>query len=122
MKKVAVVLTLALVAGVAFSFSALASDAAEVVKQATESSTIYFAVTVAAAGMCIAIAAALCGLAQGRAIDKAMEALARQPEVSADLRTNLIIGLAFIESLAIYALLISIILLMANPFEKYFVQ
>ena len=117
MKKVAVALAMALV-----PFTAMASEAAEVAKQATDASTMYFAVTVASAGLCIAIAAALCGLAQGRAIDKAMEALARQPEVSGDLRTNLIIGLAFIESLAIYALLISIILLMANPFEKYFVQ
>jgi len=104
------------------SVSAFASEEGEVVKQASEASVTFFAATVISAALCIALAAALCGLAQGRAIDKSMEALARQPEVSADLRTNLIIGLAFIESLAIYALLISIILLMANPFEKYFLQ
>ncbi len=121
MKKV-VVFSLVLLVGAAFSFGAVASEGGEVIKQATAASTSFFAVTVAAAGLSIAIAAAFCGLAQGRAIDKAMEALARQPEVSGDLRTNLIIGLAFIESLAIYALLISIILLMANPFAKYFVQ
>ena len=122
MKKVVSLMVLCLLVGVSFCFTAAAAGDGEVVKQASEASVSFFAVTVASAGLCIALAAALCGLAQGRALDKAMEALARQPEVSGDLRTNLIIGLAFIESLAIYALLISIILLMANPFAKYFLQ
>ncbi len=122
MKKAVVSMVLCLLVFAVFSGKALASEASEVVKQATPESVTFFAATVIAAALCIAVAAAFCGLAQGRAIDKAMEALARQPEVSADLRTNLIIGLAFIESLAIYALLISIILLMANPFAKYFIQ
>jgi F-type H+-transporting ATPase subunit c len=101
MKKVVVSMMMCLLVCAVFSTSALASDEAEVVKQATPESVTFFAATVIAAALCIAIAAALCGLAQGRAIDKSMEALARQPEVSADLRTNLIIGLAFIESLAV---------------------
>ena len=122
MKKTTAVLMMVLLVTSLCAVGAFASEETGIVKQASEASVSFFAATVVSAGLCIALAAALCGLAQGRAIDKAMEALARQPEVAGDLRTNLIIGLAFIESLAIYALLISIILLMANPFADFFVK
>lgn len=58
----------------------------------------------AAVGM--AIAAGLCGLGQGRAVASAAEAVARNPAARAGIQTLLILGLAFIESLAIYTLLI----------------
>ncbi len=50
-------------------------------------------------------------LAQGNAAAKAMEGIARQPEVSGELRTTLIIALAFMEALTIYGLLIAFMLL-----------
>ncbi|MFA5779941.1 MAG: ATP synthase F0 subunit C [Elusimicrobiota bacterium] len=56
------------------------------------------------------------------AIRKALEGMARQPEAGGQLQLSMIIGLAFIESLVLYVLFISIILLFANPFTKYFVQ
>ena len=56
------------------------------------------------------------------AIRKALEGIARQPEAGGQLQLSMIIGLAFIESLVLYVLFISIILLFANPFTKYFVQ
>ena len=50
------------------------------------------------------IAAGLCGIGQGRAAGSAAEAIARNPGANANIRLALILGLAFIESLAIYTL------------------
>ena len=73
--------------------------------------------TVIAAGIGMALAAGLCGLGQARAIAAALEGMARQPGAAARIQTAMIIGLALIESLAIYTLVIAIILLFANPFK-----
>ena len=59
----------------------------------------------------IAIAAAGCGLAQGMAIKAACEGTARNPDASGKISQSLILGLAFVESLCIYALLVDLILL-----------
>lgn len=59
-----------------------------------------------AAGLAMAIASAGCGLGQGRAAAAATEGIARNPSARAGIQVALIIGLAFIESLAIYTLLI----------------
>jgi len=69
------------------------------------------AFTVIAAGIGMAIAAGLCGLGQGRAVAAAVEAMGRQPGAAARIQTAMIIGLALIESLAIYTLVIALILL-----------
>ena len=58
----------------------------------------------AAIGM--GIASGLCGLGQGRAVGSAAEAVARNPGARAGIQTLLVLGLAFIESLAIFTLLI----------------
>ena len=67
--------------------------------------------TVVAAGIGMALAGGLCGLGQGRAIAAALEGIARQPGAAARIQTAMIIGLALIESLAIYTLVIALILL-----------
>lgn len=64
----------------------------------------------------MAIAAAGCGIAQGMGLKAACEGTARNPEAGGKLTVTLILGLAFIESLAIYALVVNLILLFANPF------
>jgi len=64
----------------------------------------------------MAIAAAGCGLAQGMGLKAACEGTARNPEASGKIQTILILGLAFIESLAIYALVVCLLLLFANPY------
>ena len=66
---------------------------------------------VIAAGIGMALAAGLCGLGQGRAVASAVDAMARQPGAAARIQTAMIIGLALIESLAIYTLVIALILL-----------
>jgi F-type H+-transporting ATPase subunit c len=59
-----------------------------------------------AAGFSMAIASAICGLGQGKATAAAMEGLARNPSARPGIQLGLIIGLAFIESLALYTLVI----------------
>ena len=66
---------------------------------------------VLSAGLCIGIAAALCGIGQGRAVAAACEGTARNPASAGRIFTLSLIGLAFIESLVIYALVISFALL-----------
>jgi F-type H+-transporting ATPase subunit c len=56
------------------------------------------------AHLALAIAAAGCGIGQGRAVAAACEGIARNPQAAGDIRTTMIIGLALIEALVIYAL------------------
>lgn len=51
------------------------------------------------------------GIGQGVAIGHAMEAMGRNPEASKTVQTNMLIGLAFVESLCIYALVVALLLL-----------
>ena len=67
-------------------------------------------------GFAMAIASAVCGLAQARATAAAAEGMARNPAATAAIRFALILGLALIESLVIYVLVVCLILLIVNPF------
>lgn len=60
-----------------------------------------------AAVLAMAFASGLCGLAQGKAVAGAAEAMARNPGASAAIRFALILGLVLIESLALYTLVIT---------------
>ena len=75
----------------------------------------FFIACVTAAGFGIAIAAFGCGIAQGLGLKSAVEGIARNPESSGKVTVTMLIGLAMIESLAIYALVIALILIYANP-------
>ncbi len=55
-------------------------------------------------------------LGEGRAVAAAMDAIARQPEAANTLSRTLFVGLAMIETMAIYCLVIALLLLFANPF------
>lgn len=64
------------------------------------------ALGILAAGFSMAFASAICGLAQGKAISAACEGAARNPGMADKLQIMMIIGLAFIESLALYTMVI----------------
>jgi F-type H+-transporting ATPase subunit c len=72
-------------------------------------------VSTAAAVIGIAVGVSLPAVGMGLAISRAMDALARQPEAEKAIMRTLFIGLAMIESLAIYVLVIVLIVLFANP-------
>lgn len=56
------------------------------------------------------------GLGEGRAVAACMDAIARQPESAGVLSRTLFVGLAMIETMAIYCLVIALLLLFANPY------
>ena len=64
-----------------------------------------------AAAIAIGLGTIGTGLGQGNAIAQAMQAMGRNPEAAGTIRTTLLIGLAFIESLCIYALVIAFMLM-----------
>ena len=74
------------------------------------------AATCLAAALGIGIAAFGCGIGMGLGLKGACEGIARNPDVSGKVTGTMILAFAFIESLAIYALVISFILLYANPY------
>ena len=93
---------------------------------APESSTasgnsLFFVVSVLTGGFAMAIASGAAAIGQSRAIVSALEAMGRQPAAAPKIQVAMIIGLALIESLAIYVLLVALIIFFANPFIKYVV-
>jgi F-type H+-transporting ATPase subunit c len=60
-------------------------------------------------------------LAEGRAVATALSALAQQPDASATITRTLFVGLAMIESTAIYCFVVSMILIFANPFWNHYI-
>ena len=75
----------------------------------------FFIACVTAAGFGIAIAAFGCGIAQGIGLRAAVEGIARNPESSGKVTVTMLIGLALIESLCIYELVVALILIFAHP-------
>jgi F-type H+-transporting ATPase subunit c len=74
------------------------------------------------AALAIAIGVIFPALAMGRAITQALDALARQPEAEKAISRTLFIGLAMIESLAIYVLVVVLIILFRNPLLEYLLK
>jgi F-type H+-transporting ATPase subunit c len=77
---------------------------AQTTEKGTQPANYHWVAISAAFGM--AIASSLCGLAQGKAIAAAVEGMARNPGAAKAIQLAMLIGLAFIESLALYTLLI----------------
>ena len=63
------------------------------------------------AGLCMGIGAIGPAIGEGNAVGKALEGMARQPEASGNLRTNMILGCAITETTGIYSLVIALLLL-----------
>ena len=83
--------------------------------------TLVTIITIIVAGVGIVLGTAVPAMAEGRAVEKALESIARQPESGRDIRTTLLISMALLESTAIYVLLVMLILLFANPLiDRFF--
>jgi F-type H+-transporting ATPase subunit c len=67
------------------------------------------------AALSIGLTGFAAALGMGRGVQSACEGIARNPEAKGPITTTMILGMALIESIAIYGLVISIILLFANP-------
>jgi F-type H+-transporting ATPase subunit c len=69
------------------------------------------AAKVLAAGLCMGLGAIGPAIGEGNAVGKALEAMARQPEMAGNLRTNMILGCAITETTGIYSLVIALLLM-----------
>jgi F-type H+-transporting ATPase subunit c len=86
-----------------------------------DSSTLIAIASIITAGLTIAIGSVGPALGEGRAVALALSSLAQQPDASATITRTLFVGLAMIESLAIYCFVVAMILIFANPFWSHFI-
>jgi F-type H+-transporting ATPase subunit c len=80
------------------------------------------AISIITAGLTIAIGSVGPALGQGRAVSQALSSIAQQPDEANTITRTLFVGLAMIESTAIYCFVVTMILIFANPFWNHFVQ
>ena len=73
-------------------------------------------ISIIGAALVMAIGSIGPALGEGRAVAAAMDAIARQPEAAGTISRTLFVGLAMIETMAIYCLVIALLLLFANPY------
>ena len=84
-----------------------------------DSTTFIAVASIVTAGITMAIGSIGPAIAEGIAIARAMTAIAQQPDEASTISRTLFVGLAMIESTAIYCLVVSIILIFANPFWNH---
>ena len=84
-----------------------------------DSLTIIAAVSVFTAGLTIAIGSLGPALGEGRAVAQALASIAQQPDEAGTITRTLFVGLAMIESTAIYCFVVAMILIFANPFWEH---
>jgi F-type H+-transporting ATPase subunit c len=73
-------------------------------------------VSIIMAGFTIAVGSIGPALGEGRALARALQAIAQQPDEAPTISRTLFVGLAMVESTAIYCFVIALILIFANPF------
>ena len=84
-----------------------------------DSTTAIAIASIVTAGLTIGIGCLAPALGEGKSVSTALTSLAQQPDASATITRTLFVGLAMIESLAIYCFVVSMILIFANPFWKF---
>ena len=87
-----------------------------------DATTIIAIVSITMAGLTTGIGCIGPALAEGRSVTSALSSLAQQPDAASTITRTLFVGLAMIESIAIYCFVISMILIFANPFWNHIVQ
>jgi len=86
-----------------------------------DSQTLITVLTILASSIGIILGCLVPALMEGKAVQKALDGITRQPDAANDLRMTLLISMALLESTAIYALLVILVLLFANPLlDRFF--
>ena len=80
------------------------------------------AVSIVTAGLTIAVGSIAPALAEGRAVAQALSSIAQQPDEATTITRTLFVGLAMVESTAIYCFVVSMIMIFANPFWDYLIM
>jgi F-type H+-transporting ATPase subunit c len=84
-----------------------------------DNTTIIAAASIITAGITMGVGVFGPAMGQGRAVASALTSLAQQPDAAPTITRTLFVGLAMIESMAIYCFVVSMILLFANPFWNH---
>jgi F-type H+-transporting ATPase subunit c len=118
MKRLTAVILLSLVMLCLLAPFALAEEAAATAAQeGAQTKMFYYGLAALGCGVAIGFGALGAGIGQGIGTSKACEGIARNPGTAGKVTTTLIIGLAMMESLTIYALVVVLIILFVNPFK-----
>ncbi len=86
-----------------------------------DSTTTIAIASIIMAGFTTGIGTMFPALSEGKAVAAALSALAQQPDASSTITSTLFVGLAMIESTAIYCFVVSMILIFANPFWNHII-
>jgi len=86
-----------------------------------ETESIISLVSIITAGFTIAIGSIAPALGEGKALAQALMAIAQQPDETPAITRTLFVGLAMVESTAIYCFVVALILIFANPFWNYMI-
>jgi F-type H+-transporting ATPase subunit c len=84
-----------------------------------DSSTLIAVASIVTAGLTMALGSVGPALGEGRAVATALSSVAQQPDAASTITRTLFVGLAMIESVAIYCFVVSMILIFANPFWNH---
>ncbi len=84
-----------------------------------DNTTLIAIASIATAGLTIAIGGIGPALGEGRSVATALSSLAQQPDAASTITRTLFVGLAMIESIAIYCFVVAMILIFANPFWNH---
>ncbi len=87
-----------------------------------DSTSVIAATSIFTAGLTIGLGSIGPGLGEGKAVASALSSLAQQPDASSTITRTLFVGLAMIESIAIYCFVVSMILIFANPFWNHVIS
>ncbi len=87
-----------------------------------DSLTVVGLVSIVTSGLCMAFGSVGPAMGEAKAISSALTSMAQQPDEAGNISRTLFVGLAMIESMAIYCFVLSMILIFANPFWNYFVS
>ena len=79
-------------------------------------------ISIIVAGGTMAVGSIGPALGEARAVSQALSAIAQQPDASGTISRTLFVGLAMIESMAIYCFVVALILVFANPFWKHVIE
>lgn len=83
--------------------------------------TLVAVVSIVTAGLTTGIGCMIPAFSEGKSIISALSSIAQQPDAAPTITRTLFVGLAMIESIAIYCFVVSMILIFANPFWNYFI-
>ena len=86
-----------------------------------DNSTMVAVASIITAGLTTGVGCMMPALGEGRSVASALQSIAQQPDASPTITRTLFVGLAMIESTAIYCFVVSMILIFANPFWNHFI-